>query len=90
MTKTDLIKSVAAECEITKKDSEQIVNKVFELIQRGLEENDKVNIAGFGIFSVKDRAAREGVNPRTKEKIVIPASKSPAFKASKTLKDALN
>lgn len=90
MTKTDIIKIAASECNITKKDSEQIVNKVFELIERGLKEGDKINIAGFGIFSVKDRPERKGVNPRTREEITIPASKNPAFKASKTLKDSLN
>ncbi len=90
MTKADIIKLVASECEITQKDSEQVVNKVFELIGRGLKNNDKVNIAGFGIFSVKDRSARKGVNPRTREELIIPARKDPSFKASKTLKDALN
>ena len=90
MTKTDIIRLVASECEITKKDSEQIVNKVFELIERGLKDNDRINIAGFGIFSVKDRPERKGVNPRTREEITIPASKNPVFKPSKTLKDTLN
>ena len=90
MTKTDIIRLVSSECEITKKDSEKVVNKVFELMERGLQNNDKVNIAGFGIFSVKERPERKGVNPRTREEITIPASNMPTFKASKTLKDSLN
>ena len=90
MTKADIIKLAASECNISKKDSEQVVNKVFELIERGLKENDKVNIAGFGIFSVKERAERKGINPRTKEEITIAASKNATFKPSKTLKDGLN
>lgn len=90
MTKTDIIKSIVDECNITKKESETVVNKVFELIARGLKNNDKVNIAGFGIFSIKERPERKGVNPRTREEITIPASKNPMFKASKTLKDSFN
>lgn len=90
MTKTDIIKLVASECEVTKKDSEIVVNKVFELVERALKDGDRVNIAGFGIFSTKERPARKGINPRTREEIDIPASKNIAFKASKTLKDSLN
>lgn len=90
MTKTDIIKSVTDECNITKKESEMVVNKVFELIERGLKDGDKVNIASFGIFYLKERAERKGVNPRTREEITIPASSTPSFKVSKALKDSFN
>ena len=89
MTKADIINLVASECEITKKDSEIVVSKVFSVIEQGLIQDDKINIAGFGIFAVKDRAERKGVNPRTREEITIPASKNVSFKVSKTLKDKL-
>ncbi|MBP0979852.1 MAG: HU family DNA-binding protein [Oscillospiraceae bacterium] len=90
MTKTDIIKLVASECEVTKKDSEIVVNKVFELMERALKDGDRVNVAGFGIFSIKERPERKGINPRTREEITIKASKSLGFKVAKALKDSLN
>ena len=89
MNKTELIAAVAAKTGLTKKDAEKAVNATIDAITEGLVNGDKVNVSGFGIFEVKAREARVGRNPRTKETIQIPATKLPAFKASKTLKDAI-
>ncbi len=88
MNKTELIAAVAAKTCLTKKDAEKVVNATIDSITESLVKGDKVNVSGFGIFEVKTREARVGRNPRTKETIQIPASKLPAFKASKALKDA--
>ena len=90
MTKSELISEVAAKTQSTKKDAESAVNAVFEVITNTLASNEKIVIAGFGTFEVKERAARKGINPRTKEEITIAASKSPGFKSGKALKDAVN
>ena len=87
MNKTELIASVAEKSGITKKDAERVINATFETITASLAEGTKVQLSGFGIFEVKAREARVGRNPRTKEEIQIPASRQPAFKASKALKD---
>ena len=87
MNKTELIATVAEKSGITKKDAERVINATFETVAAELKKGEKVQISGFGIFEVKEREARVGRNPRTKETIQIPASKVPAFKASKTLKD---
>ena len=89
MNKTELIAIVAERSGITKKDAERVVNATFETISGELKKGEKVQISGFGIFEVKEREARVGRNPRTKESIQIPASKAPAFKASKALKDLI-
>ncbi|MBQ6832146.1 MAG: HU family DNA-binding protein [Oscillospiraceae bacterium] len=89
MNKTELIAAVAAKAGLTKKDAERVVNATIETITESLVKGDKVNVSGFGIFEVKTREARVGRNPRTKETIQIPATKLPAFKASKTLKDTI-
>ena len=89
MNKTELIAAVAAKTGLTKKDAEKVVNATIDSITESLVKGDKVNVSGFGIFEVKAREARVGRNPRTKETIQIPATKIPAFKASKTLKDAV-
>ncbi len=89
MNKTELIAAVAAKTGLTKKDAEKVVNATIDSITESLVNGDKVNVSGFGIFEVKAREARVGRNPRTKETIEIPATKLPAFKASKTLKDAV-
>ena len=90
MNKTELIAAVAEKSGITKKDAERVVCATFETIAAELKKNEKVQISGFGIFEVKAREARVGRNPRTKEAIQIPASKAPAFKASKALKDMVS
>ena len=87
MNKTELIAIVAEKSGITKKDAERVVSATFETITAQMKKGEKVQISGFGIFEVKEREARVGRNPRTKEAIQIPASKAPTFKASKTLKD---
>ena len=90
MNKTERIAVVAEKSGITKKDAERVVSATFETIAAELKKNEKVQISGFGIFEVKEREARVGRNPRTKEAIQIPASKAPAFKASKALKDLVS
>ena len=89
MNKTELIAAVAEKTGLTKKDAERVVSATFETITASLQKGEKVQIFGFGNFEVKTREARVGRNPRTKETIEIPASKQPAFKASKALKDAV-
>jgi len=89
MNKTELIAAVAANTGLTKKDAERAVSATFEAITASLTKGEKVQVSGFGIFEVKAREARTGRNPRTKETIQIPATRLPAFKASKTLKDTV-
>ena len=89
MNKTELIAAVAEKTGLTKKDAERVVSATFETVTETLQKGDKVSVSGFGIFEVKAREARIGRNPRTKEEIQIPATKQPAFKASKTLKDTI-
>ena len=90
MNKTELIAAVANEAEITKKDAEKAVKAVFSVISDSLTKGDKVQIIGFGTFEVRQRKARDGRNPRNNEPIQIEASKTPAFKAGKQLKDLVN
>ena len=90
MNKTELVAAVAEKSGMTKKDAERVINAAFETITAELQKGEKVQISGFGIFEVKAREARVGRNPRTKEAIEIPASKAPAFKASKALKDIVS
>lgn len=89
MNKTELVAAVAAKAEISKKDADAAVAAVFDSIKEALAEGDKVALIGFGTFSVKTRAAREGINPATKATIQIPETKVPAFKAGAALKDAV-
>ncbi len=90
MNKTELIAAVAENCGLTKKETERIVNATLDTIVAAMTKGDKVSLSGFGIFEVKSREARVGRNPHTKEAIEIPATKVPAFKASKALKDAVS
>ena len=89
MNKTELIAKVAELSELTKKDATKAVDAVFEAISQSLQAGDKVQIIGFGNFEVRERAARKGRNPQTGEEIDIAASKVPAFKPGKALKDAI-
>ena len=89
MNKTELIAAVAEKAGLTKKDAERVINATVETITDSLVKGDKVQVSGFGIFEVKNREARVGRNPRTKETIEIPATRLPQFKASKTLKDSV-
>ena len=89
MNKTELIAAVAEKAGLSKKDAERALNATIDAITASLVVGDKVQVAGFGIFETKNREARTGRNPLTKETIQIPATRVPAFKASKTLKDAV-
>ena len=89
MNKAELVAAVAEKTALSKKDSEKVVNAAFEAITEALVAGDKVQLVGFGSFETKERNARIGRNPRTKEEIEIPASRVPAFKAGKALKDAV-
>ena len=89
MNKTQLIEAVAAKADLKKKDAEAAVNAVTAAIAEALKAGDKVQLVGFGTFEVKERAEREGRNPKTGETMTVPASKVPAFKAGKALKDAI-
>ena len=90
MNKTQFIDAIAAKADIKKKDAEAAVNALTDVIAEALKAGDKVQLVGFGTFEVKERAARDGRNPKTGETIKIEASKSPAFSAGKGLKDAVN
>ncbi|NLZ28991.1 MAG: HU family DNA-binding protein [Firmicutes bacterium] len=87
MNKSDLVNAVSAEVELSKKDTEKVVNAVFKNITDALAEGDKVQVIGFGTFSTRKREARKGRNPATREEITIPATTVPVFKAGKGLKD---
>ena len=89
MNKTELINAVADMTELSKKDAEAAVSAVIEAITEALTQEEKVQLVGFGSFEVKVRAERLVRNPKTKEEIHIPASKTPVFKAGKALKDAV-
>ena len=90
MNKTELIASVATKTELTKKDAEKAVKAVFDTVAEELAEGGKVQVIGFGTFEVRERAARKGRNPQNGKTITIAASKSPAFKAGKGLKEQVN
>ena len=87
MNKTDLIAIAAENSGMTKKDTERVINAALDVITAALVKGDKVQLSGFGAFETKDREARIGRNPHTKEAIDIPATRVPSFKASKALKD---
>ena len=89
MNKAELVAVVAEKAGLSKKDSEKAVNAAFDTISAELAAGGKVQLVGFGSFETKKRDARVGRNPRTKEEIQIPASRVPAFKAGKALKDAV-
>ncbi|PLR82645.1 DNA-binding protein [Bacillus canaveralius] len=89
MNKTELINAVAEASELSKKDATKAVDAVFDAILDALKNGDKVQLIGFGNFEVRERAARKGRNPQTGEEIEISASKVPAFKPGKALKDAV-
>jgi len=90
MNKGDFIGAVADAAELSKADAARAVDAMIEAITKALKKGDTVTLVGFGTFSVRKRAARMGRNPQTKEAIKIKASKNPAFKAGKALKDAVN
>ncbi|AEY65084.1 MULTISPECIES: HU family DNA-binding protein [Eubacteriales] len=90
MNKSDLINSIATKSGLNKKNSEAALNAFISSVEETLKAGDKVTLVGFGTFEVRERAARKGRNPQTKEEITIPASKAPVFKAGKGLKDNVN
>ena len=90
MNKAELIAVVAEKSGLSKKDTEKAVNSLIDAITESLKAGDKVQLVGFGVFEAKQRAARMGRNPKTKEQIQIPASKAPVFKAGKAFKDAID
>lgn len=90
MNKQELIAKVASKADVSKQKAAVAVDAVFEAIRESMAKGDDVRLIGFGTFTVADRAATEGRNPRTGEKIKIPASKQPKFKPGKELKDAVN
>jgi len=91
MTKLEIANKIAQDHkDVTKKNVEAIVTEVFDALSEALTAGDKVSIAGFGVFDIKERAARKGRNPQTGAEIEIAASKNVHFKAGKALKDALN
>lgn len=87
MNKTEIIAAAAEASGMTKKDAERVINAALDTVTAALAKGDKVQLSGFGIFEVKEREARVGRNPRTKETIQIPATRTPAFKPSKALKN---
>ena len=87
MNKTELIAIAAENAGMTKKDTERMLNAAIDAITEALSRGEKVQLSGFGTFEVKDREARVGRNAHTKEAVEIPATRVPAFKASKSLKD---
>lgn len=89
MNKMELINAAAEAAGLSKKDTEAALAAITETITEALKQGDKVQLVGFGSFETKDRAARIGRNPKTKEEINIPASTVPVFKAGKALKDAV-
>jgi len=89
MNKTELVTKVAETAELTKKDATKAVDAILDAIADALKEGDKVSLIGFGNFEVRERAARKGRNPQTGEEIEIAASKMPAFKPGKELKDSV-
>ena len=90
MNKAELISAVAEKSDVTKKDAEKVLNSFVSVVMESLKKGEKVQLVGFGNFEVRTRAARKGVHPVTKKEIMIPASKSPVFKAGKLLKDAVD
>ena len=89
MNKAELVAAMAEKGAMSKKDAEKALNAMVESVQDALVAGDKVQLVGFGSFEVRERAARQGRNPQTKEPMTIPASKVPVFKVGKALKDAV-
>ena len=91
MNKAELITSMAEKSQLTKKDAEAALKAFIDSVQEALEGGDKVQLVGFGTFETRERAARQGRNPRDPQQVInIPASKAPVFKAGKVLKEAIN
>ncbi len=89
MTKAELVTMVASKSGLSKKDTEKAIAGMIDTITETLAKGESIQLVGFGTFEVRERAARTGINPRTKAKIEIAATKVPAFKAGRALKDAV-
>lgn len=90
MTKADLVDEVAGKVDLTKKQSEGIVNSVFDAIVQSLQSGEKIELRGFGSFRIRSRKPRIGRNPKTGEKVEVPSKQIPYFKPGKELKDLIN
>ena len=90
MNKNELITAMSEKAEMTKVDTEKALKAFIDTVTEELKNDGKVQLVGFGTFEVTERAARKGRNPKTSEEIMIPASKSPRFKAGRSLKDIVN
>ena len=90
MNKTELVAAIAAQAELSKKDSEKALKAFVDVVTEELKKGEKIQLVGFGTFEVSERAAREARNPQTGEPMNIAACKAPKFKAGKALKDAVN
>src|SRR3954470_635977 len=89
MQKTDFVKAVAERASVSQKEAKQVVDAALDIITESLRTGEKVTLTGFGTFEVRQRQEREGVNPQTRAKIKIAATKTPGFSASSTLKEAV-
>lgn len=90
MNKKDLVQIVAKKANITKKESEEIITVILETIIKAVSEGERVTLVGFGAFEARERKAREGRNPQTGEKLIIPATRVPTFSVGKFFKDRVN
>ena len=90
MNKSELVSAIAEDTKLTKKDVETVVKSFMDNVSKALEKGDDVQLVGFGTFTVVDRAERKSINPATKQEMIVPASKSPKFKAGKALKELVN
>ena len=90
MNKSELVAAMSEKSELSKKDVEKALKAITDVVAEELKKGEKIQLVGFGTFEVSERAARTGLNPRTKETIEIAASKAPKFKAGKALKDLVN
>lgn len=90
MNRTDLIRAMATKTGQTQKDTEASLIAFMDVVMESLAKNESIGLVGFGVFETSERAEREGINPKTKERILLPSSKTPKFRASKAFKDMLN
>ena len=90
MNKGELIAAIAKKSELSKKDAELFLNSFIDVVEETLKKKDKITLVGFGSFEVRNRKARKGMNPQTKEEIKIPAKKVPVFKPGKILKEIVD
>jgi integration host factor subunit beta len=90
MTKAELVEEVASQSDLTKKDAEVIVQTVLDSITESLQKGEKIELRGFGSFRIRNRASRQGRNPKTGSSVTVPAKKVPYFKPGKEIKDLIN